>query len=216
MTIIENVLAIAKEIAEDPTHGYDQIHRNGPDYDCSSLVNEIWEEAGVHVRSYGASYTGNMRGAYTACGFKSYDNVFQQMLKPGDVLLNETHHTALYMGNGMLCEATSNEFGGISGGVAGDQTGREIRIGPYYTYSKGWDCVLRYVGTKDVETDDAPAATGTWVVKSGDTLWRIAEKVYGHGWFYTDLMKENNLTTDLIHPGDVLTFDKNRHLNGLS
>ena len=26
------------DTANDNTHGYDQIHRNGPDYDCSSLV----------------------------------------------------------------------------------------------------------------------------------------------------------------------------------
>lgn len=33
-------------LANDDTHGYDQAHRWGPDYDCSSAVITAWENAG--------------------------------------------------------------------------------------------------------------------------------------------------------------------------
>ncbi len=44
-------------LANDDTHGYDQEHRWGPDYDCSSAVISAWEYAGVPVKSNGAEAT---------------------------------------------------------------------------------------------------------------------------------------------------------------
>lgn len=35
MSKIENAVAWAEQIAADDQHGYSQVHRNGPDYDCS-------------------------------------------------------------------------------------------------------------------------------------------------------------------------------------
>ena len=69
-------------------------------------------------------------------------------MQRGDVLLNTVHHTAMYCGNGMEVEASSNEYGGATGGKAGDQTGREILIRKYRNYP--WNHVLRYKGTKAV------------------------------------------------------------------
>ena len=37
------------DMANDDAHGYDQNHRNGPDYDCSSLVGTALHEAGFNV-----------------------------------------------------------------------------------------------------------------------------------------------------------------------
>ena len=34
--------------------------------------------------------------------------------------------------------ARSNENGGVNGGKAGDQTGREVSTQPWYLHSKGW------------------------------------------------------------------------------
>lgn len=60
----------ALEIANDDSHGYDQINRWGsPDYDCSSLVITVYDKAGVPVKAKGATYTGNMRDAFKRCGF---------------------------------------------------------------------------------------------------------------------------------------------------
>lgn len=144
MTVINNATAWAVNIANDNSHGYDQIGRWGPDYDCSSLVISAYEQAGVKVKEAGATYTGNMRKAFVKCGFEAIPYKKGMTLYKGDVLLNEKHHTALYIGDGQIVQASSNEKGGIYNGKDGDQTGREIATGRFYEYSKGWDYVLRY------------------------------------------------------------------------
>lgn len=100
-------------IAADDSHGYDQDFRWGPDYDCSSFVIQAFENAGFGVMEAGATYTGNMRSCFLACGFQVlYD--FSN-LQRGDVFLNEADHTALYIGNEQLVQASINEFGGTRG-----------------------------------------------------------------------------------------------------
>lgn len=43
------------------------------------------------------------------------------------------------------------------------------------------------------------------IVKRGESLWSIAEKYFGSGSRYQDLMKQNNLSEDsVIHPGQKL------------
>lgn len=144
MSRIDKAIEWAVGIANDNSHGYDQIHRQGPDYDCSSLVINAYEQAGVKVKEAGATYTGNMRSAFVKCGFKAIKYVNGMALKRGDVLLNEKHHTLLYLGDKKMVQASSNEKGGIYNGKTGDQTGREIYVGNFYEFSKGWDYVLRY------------------------------------------------------------------------
>ena len=63
----------AEEIAADDRHGYDQINRFGPDFDCSSLVCYVVESVGIPVRQNGASFTGNMKAAFVKCGFDIVD-----------------------------------------------------------------------------------------------------------------------------------------------
>ena len=143
----------ATSIANDESHGYDQNHRWGPNYDCSSMLIQSWENAGVPVKSAGATYTGNMRPIFLANGFSDVTYSVNLRtgagLQPGDVLLNYSHHTAMYIGDGMIVHASINEFGKAVGGQTGDQTGREICVRSYYNYP--WDCVLRYN-----EDDDSP------------------------------------------------------------
>lgn len=148
-------------IANDDSHGYAQDNRWGPDYDCSSLVISAWQQAGVPVKTKGATYTGNMREVFLRCGFGVLTHEVNlatgRGLKRGDVLLNEVHHTAMVVkDNGsVIVQASINEHGGVSGGRVGDQTGREIWTRDYYNYP--WDCVLRY--TKDT-ANTTPAYDG--------------------------------------------------------
>lgn len=74
----------AEEIAADPSHGYDQLKRWGPDFDCSSLVCYVVESVGIPVRSAGKStYTGNMKAGFTKCGFVIVDtNAPVEPVKP--------------------------------------------------------------------------------------------------------------------------------------
>lgn len=145
MTKIEKAVTWAINVAGDSTHGYDQTHRWGPDYDCSSFVISAWEQAGVPVKSFGATYTGNMFNAFCKNGFVV---VSDGSLKRGDVLLHTTKHTAMYIGNNQIVEAAINEFGKTTGGQTGDQT-NEIRVRSYYNYP--WEYVLRYTGDDDSE-----------------------------------------------------------------
>lgn len=133
----------AVNIAIDNSHGYDQIKRQGPDYDCSSLCINAYEQAGIPVKENGGTYTGNMRAAFVKCGFTAIAYKKGMTLLRGDVVLNEKHHAVLYIGNGQIVQASINEKGTTTGGKTGDQTGREIAVGSFYEYKKGWDYVLR-------------------------------------------------------------------------
>jgi hypothetical protein len=166
MSKANGAVAWAVAIANNPAHGYDQKERWGPDYDCSSLVISAWESVGVAVREAGASYTGNMRKAFLACGFKDVTNQVNLAtgagMQPGDVLLNDAAHTAMVVQPGLIVAARINEQGHATGGQTGDQTGREICQQNYYNYP--WNCVLRYVSDIDVGNtgtgmiEDKPAA----------------------------------------------------------
>ena len=130
-------------IANDASHGYDQASRNGPDYDCSSFATQSYREAGVDIGGGSGVYTGNMLQYYTEVGFEAvYDVNFstQEGLMRGDVLLNTVHHTAIYLGNGRIVQASSDR----GNPQTGDQTGTEIWETGYYDYP--WDVVLRYKG----------------------------------------------------------------------
>ena len=143
---VEGAVRWALKIANDNSHGYDQASRWGsPDYDCSSFVISAFEQAGIPLKSAGASYTGNMYGAAMSVGFK--DVTGSGELKRGDILLNRRSHTALYIGNGQIVQASINEHGRTTGGSPGDQTGREIYVRSYYDYP--WDSILRFVGYKN-------------------------------------------------------------------
>lgn len=182
MSIIEKAIAWALKIAADPAHGYDQRSRWGPDYDCSSFVIMAFKMAGLLLE---ATFTGNMKYDFLRHGFVA---VTDGTLKRGDVLLHEKNHTALYIGNGQIVEASINERGGITGGQSGDQTGKEIHVRSYYDYP--WDVVLRYVGDLD-ESPEAEAEVETesnWDTglirrgQTGDRVKRVqALLIYFHG-----------------------------------
>lgn len=155
--------------ARDNTHGYDQQYRWGErgDFDCSSAVISAYELAGVPVKTFGATYTGNMYDVFLRCDFKDVTGEVNMsnggsMIR-GDVLLNKRNHTAIYLGGSQIAEASINEFGGTTGGQPGDQTGREFKITNYRNYP--WDCVLRYVGTeKDTSSKPANVPSGNPII----------------------------------------------------
>lgn len=220
------VVALAKTICTDNSHGYDQANRWGPDYDCSSFIISIWESVGVRVKSAGAFYTGNMRQVFLNNGFEDVTGRVNLAtgggLESADVLLNQANHTAIYIGGGMIAHASINEMGKTTGGLSGDQTGREICTRTYYNYP--WDCVLRYkespsdqstnsqiqtgsaAGSNASNTVNKPSEVvdGVYTVKSGDTLIGIAAKVLGDSSRYKEIQKLNGLVSTTIYVGQKL------------
>lgn len=166
--------------------GYDQYNRwdirdNG-ECDCSSLV--IWAAKHAGFDTGSASYTGDMSSNFTARGWKRIPADLSQA-KPGDILLNDTYHTAVVISgsgwNAKIAQASIDERGCATGGSAGDQSGNETNIKNIYTYSHGWDCILRWTGGStsgasgsgdyiiklDVDGAGGPATIRAWQVSLG-------------------------------------------------
>ncbi len=185
----------AKAIALDNAHGYSQYQRDGPDYDCSSLVIAAYKQAGVALT---CTYTGNMRQDFVAHGFCELPPV--PPLQVGDVLLNEARHTAIVISATEMVEACGDERGGIGQGAqSGDQTGGEIRVTPIRL--DGWDVLLRYS-----QPDAGPEDNGDYIyiVKPGDTLWAISQR---YSVPVDEIAQLNNITDiNLIHPGQRLAI----------
>lgn len=176
MTVIESAVQWAIDTANDNSSGYSQVNRWGnPDYDCSSFVITAFEQAGVKVKEAGASYTGNMRSAFIACGFVDATNQCGLSsgygIQAGDVLLNYSAHTCLAIGNGKVANCRTDE-GHPQGG---DQSGNEIRIQNYWNFP--WNCVLRYKGKEQAQSNELKPSTGNVSAEKANSL-----NLESHNW----------------------------------
>lgn len=143
--------------AKDENCGYDQTHRNGPNYDCSSLVATALHNAGFNVSPN--SWTGNLESQLRNAGFKECSAPW----KAGDIHLKIGKHVVMSINAIQIVEASLNEKGTTTGGVSGDQTGREIRVRNYYNYN--WDLHLRYsvnTNSSDLEGVAIEVINGKW------------------------------------------------------
>lgn len=160
-----NFCTIMRVACEDWSLGYDQSNRwdirDGGECDCSSLV--IWALKAAGFDTGPASYTGDMSAALTARGWKRLPFSILDV-KAGDILLNDTYHVcAVISGSGesaTIAQASIDERGRATGGAAGDQTGGETNTRRVYTYSRGWDCILRYEGGEGATDTGTEAVSG--------------------------------------------------------
>ena len=200
MSIIETAIQWMEDTARNDIHGYDQKYRWGEhgDYDCSSAVITAWSKAGVPVKTYGATYTGNMYTAFRNAGFADVTrNVNKSTgagLQRGDVLLNVRSHTAMYCGNNKEVEASINERGRTTGGIPGDQTGKEFYIRPYRNYP--WDYVLRFI-EKTSEQIAKEVLAGKW---GNGTVRKVM--LEGSGYNYEEVQQ---MVNNIVKYGGVKT-----------
>lgn len=198
-TAVEKAVAWAIQTANDNSHGYSQADRWGPDYDCSSFVITAWEQAGVPVRSGGATYTGNMKGAFLGCGFTDVTNLVNLGsgggIQAGDVLLCPSH-TCLAIGAGRVANCRTDE----GHPQAGDQSGSEIRLQGYWNYP--WTTVLRYNVATNLQPVASPVASLAASMAEKPT---VVDKEEHHGWKPGTLRRSAKYSADNIVLQGLLT-----------
>lgn len=145
MLKIETAVSWAEQIAADNRHGYSQVHRNDPDYDCSSFVGTALSNAGFAVSKY--STTRNLESQLIKCGFKKCHAPW----KRGDIHLAAGHHVTMSTDASHIVHASQSENGGIDG-QTGDQTGREICVRSYYNLPYSNLVHYRYTGNDEPES----------------------------------------------------------------
>ena len=157
---------------EDADLGYDQVNRwnimDGGTCDCSSLVYWCLWEAGLldkPMNLYSRDWwTGTLQDDLVSAGWTVLPFSYAD-LRPGDVLLNARQHVAVvvYGSNhaSYVAQGSIDDNGNITGGLPGDQSGRETNIRLVYDYP--WDCVLR----KDYSSMDIDELMN-WKLAVGD------------------------------------------------
>ena len=157
MSKITEAVKLIEQIAADNSHGY-QWGGNGPgDFDCSGLINYVWQSVGVPVNAEVRNTTRTMKTYYCRHGFQDVTGSVNVKtgagLQPGDVLVNTENHTAMYVGNGKIVQARSN-----LDGKSGDSSGQEIREQNFYNYP--WNTVLRYSSDDSAPSGEIPVTGG--------------------------------------------------------
>ena len=170
---VESAVQWAIEIANDPACGYSQGEENatpsrpytgsreGPDYDCASLIYHAFNHAGFNIidnwhrnpecmsRYNGRQYSGDADTIWEDLsvdgGWVKYSWAeIADNLQRGDILCRPQFHVAIYIGDGMTVEARGvNNPTGMGRYETGDQGGE---IDFYDAYGRGWTEVYRYVG----------------------------------------------------------------------
>jgi hypothetical protein len=199
---IQDAVKLIKTACTQWSLGYDQSNRldfrNGGETDCSALVILTCEKAGLlhgnNIRkSIGATNTRNMRANFHARGWQVLPDLPVSHLHPGDVLLNDGDHTAMYVGNGQIAVARIDERGRTTGGAAGDPTGRETLVRSYYNFP--WSCVLRFHGTADPH---APGKLDVDGVIGGASAKKL-QAILGHS--QTGVIDKGTFTALQTHVG---------------
>lgn len=166
MASIETAISWAVATAYAAEHGYSQINRNGPDYDCSSFVSTALASAGFDIAKTNTTRT--LHDSLLAIGFEDVDDV---AIKRGDIFLTPGKHVVLAVSADKIAHASKDENGGITGSESGDQTGKEICVRSFYTPSYGWQYHMRL--KKDAKQE---APKGVFHV-----CYEVLRGTYGNG-----------------------------------
>ncbi len=179
-------------------------------WDCVGLIKGIlwgWEKGkspkyrGSEVPDVGSD---SMYKNYTTNQSTDFKNIL-----PGEVVWI-TGHIGVYIGDGLVIEATSRATGGFTDNVLISALGNHGPVKGYPTRSWTHHGRLRWIDYTAVPQPDPKPEPGkpedyiTYTVVRGDNLWNIAKRYFGNGSRYKDIMAWNGLKTDLIIAGQKL------------
>ena len=118
---VENYVTKMISMAEDSSIGYNQNTRYlNPNVDCSSFVYYGLVNSGTISAESGPFTTSNMGGVLLKNGFKQYP-YSSGILKRGDIVVNTTTHTVVYIGDGQQVGANGCQTPPRSCSQNGDQ-----------------------------------------------------------------------------------------------
>lgn len=158
---VQELIDFMKMACNDWSLGYDQSSRwdvyDGGECDCASLVYTALWTSGILTEPdederYGMTST--LCNDLTEVGW-SILPADMSLARPGDILLNESSHVAVVVsGQGeeaLIAHASGDEYGGATGGAAGDQLQKASEDGETKDgetkvdkiYDNSWDMILR-------------------------------------------------------------------------
>ena len=149
--MVENAVQWAIDIANDDSHGYTYGAWGPENYDCAHFVITAFEQAGIKLKSSGATYTGDLKEVAKKLGFKvitKWNKDTGEGLKRGDILLNEANHAEIYIGSGQMVGART------------DKVAKPDQIQVHKYKNNPWDCALRFPESKSKAT--GKSYSGGW------------------------------------------------------
>ena len=200
----EDIIALAKTqlgVSENPPGSNNVIYNTeyyGPPSDLPWCVVFIW----WLFKELGASdlFCGGQKTAW--CDFvRDYAIQHGQWVtdnyKPGDLVLFNWDGGSLDH-IGLAISVVGNSVTTIEGNC-NDKVSQMMRTGSTLVGAYR----PNYTTGSHAHPDD-PKPGSTYIVQRGDSLWGIADKLWGDGSRYIQIMSANNLVDTMIHPGQVL------------
>ena len=130
-----------------------QVQLARGDRDCSSAVVSAWEAVDPGCMG-GATYTGNYYDCLMSTGKWKYHPWEEDYeLSYADIVINFSVHVEMCVDDNYTLAGFNISENGTIYGMAGDQTGYESYVKPFYNPSYGWDGIFEYIGDEVVEDE---------------------------------------------------------------
>lgn len=179
---------------------------NGPTrFDCSGLTSQAWLAAGVRIPRTAAQQLAGL------------PRVTLRQIRPGDLVVysfsSHADHVAIYVGGGRTVDTASHHPNGGVGYSSLQRAGGTIAgvvrpSGPPVARSAPRDPVTPRDGAPETKVS---TADGTYTVRTGDWLSRIAPRANTTWRTLYRLNQDRIDDPDLIYPGQVLRLPPSGH-----
>lgn len=177
---------------------------NGPDrFDCSGLTSQAWLSAGVRIPRTAAQQLAGL------------PRVRLKDIRPGDLVVysfsSYADHVALYVGDGRTVDTASHHPNGGVGYSRLQRAGGSIAGVVRPDGASVTRSAPRAPVTPRPQTSPLKAGDGTYTVRPGDWLSKIAPRA-GTSWRTLYRLNQDRIDDpDLIYPGQVLRLPPSGH-----